>query len=190
MRYPEDQKARTRQRILDEAARAFRREGIGATGLQPLMKQLGLTHGGFYAHFSSKEELVALALQQIGQQWHDRLEQETEPPCSQQLIEHYLSEHHRDTPEEGCPLPGLCYELSQRGRSSPETDRLVRHWLERLDSRMAGQDDSGGQAVLMLSAMTGALLISRCVTDRHLSDRILAITRQALLAMASTPGPE
>ena len=62
MRYSEDHKAKTHQLILDEAARRFRRDGVGATGLQPLMKALGLTHGGFYAHFKSKDDLVEKAL--------------------------------------------------------------------------------------------------------------------------------
>ena len=63
MRYSQDHKAHTHQRIIEEASIRFRRDGIGATGLQPLMKALGLTHGGFYAHFSSKDELVEKALE-------------------------------------------------------------------------------------------------------------------------------
>lgn len=62
MRYPEDHKQKTRRRIVEEAARLFRQDGVGATGLQPLMKALGLTHGGFYAHFKSKDDLVETAL--------------------------------------------------------------------------------------------------------------------------------
>ena len=65
MRYSEDHKAQTHQRIIEEAARLFRRDGVGATGLQPLMKTLGLTHGGFYAHFKSKDELVETALREV-----------------------------------------------------------------------------------------------------------------------------
>jgi AcrR family transcriptional regulator len=68
MRYSQDHKAQTHQRIIKEASERFRRDGIGATGLQPLMKALGLTHGGFYSHFKSKDELVEKALQAAGEQ--------------------------------------------------------------------------------------------------------------------------
>ena len=68
MRYSQDHKAQTHQRIIREAAARFRRDGIGATGLQPLMKALGLTHGGFYSHFASKDELVEKALQAAGEE--------------------------------------------------------------------------------------------------------------------------
>lgn len=68
MRYPEDHKQKTRRRIVEEAARLFRQDGVGATGLQPLMKALGLTHGGFYAHFKSKDDLVETALRHAAAQ--------------------------------------------------------------------------------------------------------------------------
>ncbi len=76
MRYPEDHKQKTRRRIVEEAARLFRQDGVGATGLQPLMKALGLTHGGFYAHFKSKDDLVETALRHAAAQ----LDEITAPP--------------------------------------------------------------------------------------------------------------
>ena len=99
MRYPEDHKQKTRRRIVEEAARLFRQDGVGATGLQPLMKALGLTHGGFYAHFKSKDDLVETALRHAAAQ----LDEITAPLAEAErplalLIEQYLSPRHRDNP--------------------------------------------------------------------------------------------
>ncbi|PWU29752.1 TetR/AcrR family transcriptional regulator, partial [Pseudomonas sp. RW407] len=103
MRYPDDHKAQTRQRIIDEASRRFRSEGVEATGLQTLMKALGLTHGGFYAHFKSKEELVEIALQAASDQLAEVAgETFREPNALANFIDDYLSEQHRDHPERGC----------------------------------------------------------------------------------------
>src|SRR5690606_20561428 len=97
MRYSEDHKAKTHQRIIEEAALRFRRDGVGATGLQPLMKALGLTHGGFYAHFKSKDDLVETALQHVVHELSGNTgapEKDTEAPLPH-LIASYLSSAHR-----------------------------------------------------------------------------------------------
>ena len=108
MRYSQNHKAQTHQRIIKEASARFRRDGIGATGLQPLMKALGLTHGGFYSHFKSKDELVEKALQAAGD--------EVSVICAElfagdrpleAFIDTYLSEWHQASPHKGCPLPTL-----------------------------------------------------------------------------------
>lgn len=181
MRYSEEHKAQTHQRIIEEAARLFRRDGVGATGLQPLMKTLGLTHGGFYAHFKSKDELVETALRHSVAQVDAAAQEaaEAEKPLTT-LISRYLSSAHRANPGEGCPLPTLSAELGQRGEPSPVTDELVRR---RLDSIAAGlgSEHADEQSVLVLSAMVGALLLSRSVSDPDLSDRLLKTTRRLLL---------
>src|SRR5690606_9604003 len=106
MRYSEDHKARTHQRIIEEAALRFRRDGVGATGLQPLMKALGLTHGGFYAHFKSKDELVETALQHAVQELASSSEalEKDAGAALPSFIAQYLSSAHRANPGEGCPL--------------------------------------------------------------------------------------
>lgn len=103
MRYSSDHKAQTHQRIIKEASVRFRRDGIGATGLQPLMKALNLTHGGFYAHFKSKDELVEKALQAAAAE----LDAHCEMLFSQErplegFIDSYLSEWHLTSPDQGC----------------------------------------------------------------------------------------
>jgi TetR/AcrR family transcriptional repressor of nem operon len=181
MRYSEDHKAQTYQRIIEEAARLFRRDGIGATGLQPLMKTLGLTHGGFYAHFKSKDELVETALRHSAEKISVATNEMTD--CDKPLaglISGYLSSAHRVHPGEGCPLPTMCAELGQRGTPSPTTDELVR---ARLNTIAAGLDteQADEQSVLILSAMVGALLLSRSVSDPELADRVLKTTRRLLI---------
>ncbi len=186
MRYPDDHKAKTHQRIVDEAAMRFRRDGVLATGLQPLMKALGLTHGGFYAHFKSKEDLVDQALRHSAEQLQaglDELEQ-TEHPL-QGLIQRYLSDAHRNNAGLGCPLPSISAELGQRGQPSEVTDRIVRDRLQLISQNMSG-DQAREQSTLILCAMVGALVLSRSVVEESLAEQLLEDTRQQLLALADT----
>lgn len=181
MRYSEDHKAQTHQRIIDEAARLFRRDGVGATGLQPLMKTLGLTHGGFYAHFKSKDELVATALRQAAQDLdHVTAEIQNGPTPLPAFITSYLSDAHRDNPGAGCPLPTMSAELGQRGQASPITDEVVNNRLAMIESSLPGEDATR-QSVLILSALVGALMLSRSVSDAELSRRLLSSARELLI---------
>ena len=126
MRYSEDHKAKTHQRIIDEAARLFRRDGIGATGLQPLMKTLGLTHGGFYAHFKSKDQLVETALAHTAEQLKASTDEifANDAPLPT-FIRRYLSSAHCANPGDGCPLPTvdeLLLRVEEQGSdSNPRT---------------------------------------------------------------------
>jgi AcrR family transcriptional regulator len=179
MRYPEDHKAETHKRIVAEASRRFRSEGIDATGLQPLMKALGLTHGGFYAHFKSKDALVEEALQAAANdanaQWVKAF---TKEQPLKTFFERYLSPQHRAHPEQGCPLPTMSAELGQRGNASPITDGVLTSLLELLEK----ETGSAEQSLAMLSTLVGALTLSRSVASEELSNRILDSARQTLLA--------
>ncbi len=181
MRYSEDHKAQTHQRIIDEASERFRRDGVGATGLQPLMKALGLTHGGFYAHFKSKDDLVEQALRAAAAKLS---EVSTEVFAGDnplpRFIEGYLSAAHRANPGQGCPLPTLSSELGQRGQASSTTDEVVRERLAMIESALPGPDASE-QSIAMLSSLVGALMLSRSVADPALSDRILETVRAQLI---------
>lgn len=182
MRYSEEHKAQTHQRIIEEAARLFRQDGVGATGLQPLMKSLGLTHGGFYAHFKSKDALVETALRHIADQLDaSTAELNHSAAPLRGLIAAYLSSRHRAEPGAGCPLPTMSAELGQRGEPSAITDDIVRNRLATIEAGLPA-DEAGDQAVLTLSAMVGALLLSRSVKDPELSDRILKTTRARLIS--------
>ncbi len=180
MRYSDDHKAATRKRIIDEASRRFRRDGIDATGLQALMKTLGLTHGGFYAHFSSKDELVQKALEATATRLKTTCnDMAVGDQALPQFIDQYLSPAHRAAPEHGCPLPTMSAELGQHGTPSPWTDAVVRDRLAMMESQLDRED--GAQAsVAALSTLVGALLLSRSVHDPELSDRILEQARDWL----------
>lgn len=187
MRYSKEHKAETRQRIVEEASRRFRRDGIGATGLQALMKALGLTHGGFYAHFKSKDDLVETALQHAVEERDEAVDEfmSADEPL-QTLIEQYLSAAHCKHPEQGCPLPTMAAELGQRGEPSATTDQLVKKRLEQIAAGLGGDESADERSVLVLSAMVGALQLSRSVKNKRLSDRILKTTAQLLDEMVES----
>lgn len=180
MRYSQDHKAQTHQRIIKEASARFRRDGIGATGLQPLMKALGLTHGGFYSHFKSKDELVEKALQAAGEQC-DAVCAELfaqEHPL-EVFIDTYLSEWHQTSPDQGCPLPTMSSELGLRGQPSPTSDVVLNARLEQIQGTLEGEN-AADQSIFIMSALVGALLLSRSVESPELAQRILDITRTFL----------
>ncbi|WP_025113109.1 TetR/AcrR family transcriptional regulator [Pseudomonas sp. H1h] len=179
MRYSQDHKAQTHQRIIKEASARFRKDGIGATGLQPLMKALGLTHGGFYSHFKSKDELVEKALQEASDQV-DGLCAEIfaqENPLHA-FIDTYLSEWHQTSPHEGCPLPTISSELGLRGHPSPTSDAVLIARLNQIESTL--KDNSADEAIVIMSTLVGALLLSRSVADAEFAQRILDVTRDHL----------
>ncbi|WP_458369354.1 TetR/AcrR family transcriptional regulator [Pseudomonas mandelii] len=180
MRYSQDHKAQTHQRIIKEASARFRRDGIGATGLQPLMKALGLTHGGFYSHFKSKDELGEKALQAAGEQC-DAICAELfaqEHPL-EAFIDTYLSEWHQTSPDQGCPLPTMSSELGLRGQPSPTSDVVLNSRLEQVQGTLEGED-AADRSIFIMSALVGALLLSRSVENPEMAQRILDVTREFL----------
>ncbi|WP_180698448.1 TetR/AcrR family transcriptional regulator [Pseudomonas crudilactis] len=180
MRYSQDHKAQTHQRIIKEASARFRKDGIGATGLQPLMKALGLTHGGFYSHFKSKDELVEKALQEAGNQV-DGLCAEifSQDNPLDVFIETYLSEWHQTSPHEGCPLLTISSELGLRGQPSPTSDVVLNARLEQIENSLEGKN-SADRAIVIMSTLVGALLLSRSVADAEFAQHILDVTRDHL----------
>ncbi|RON63722.1 TetR/AcrR family transcriptional regulator [Pseudomonas fluorescens] len=180
MRYSQDHKAQTHQRIIKEASARFRKDGIGATGLQPLMKALGLTHGGFYSHFKSKDDLVEKALQEAGAQVAGLCAEIFAQDNSLELfIDTYLSEWHQTSPDEGCPLLTISPELGLRGQPSPTSDAVLNARLEQIENTLEG-DHSAERAIVIMSTLVGALLLSRSVADSDFAQRILDVTRDHL----------
>ena len=177
MRYSQDHKAQTHQRIIKEASARFRRDGIGATGLQPLMKALGLTHGGFYSHFKSKDELVEKALQAASDQVDvicAELFAQDQP--LETFIDTYLSQWHQTSPDEGCPLPTMSSELGLRGQPSPTSDAVLNARLDQVQAALESED-AAERAIVIMSTLVGALLLSRSVENPQFAQRILDITR-------------
>lgn len=184
-------KARTRQRILDEAARIMREVGTEGIGVAALMKRVGLTHGGFYAHFSSREELVQAVIQQMFIDSAQRIDAatHTRDPANQlrQFIDFYLSETHRNHPAEGCPLPAL---MSEAAHLPVETRMLFTEGMEAMCQRLAhplrelGYVQAEDLAMTMLAEMSGALALARACPDDARASQILALSRHALKVRA------
>lgn len=185
MRYDAEHKERTRALLLKEAARAIRAKGPRGVSVATIMGKAGLTHGGFYAHFKSKDDLVETALQHAVQALESNTAEALEGAESplQLFIQRYLSDAHRANPGVGCPLPTMSAELGQRGEPSATTDAMVRNRLALIEKNLEGEN-AQEESVLMLSAMVGALLLSRSVKDPELSDRLLKTTRHLLIEQA------
>jgi len=184
MRYSRRHKEETHNRLLKKAAEEFCRNGVQGTGIAPLMGRLGLTHGGFYAHFDSKNELIAEA---TGPMFEDALSRrmlaaaEAAPKgkAVRAIVTHYLSPEHRDSPE-GCPLAGLAGEMARQ----PEPVRnayisALNHRLKRIAVLLPADDEKTrfDRARLLLAGMAGAMMIAKAMTDREVSDRFLQQAR-------------
>ncbi|MFD5060314.1 TetR/AcrR family transcriptional regulator [Streptomyces sp. NPDC058394] len=172
-------KAESRERVLRIAARRIREEGLTRPGVAELMNEAGLTHGGFYKHFASRDDLMnqaaALALADGESKMAEAAHRNREEPRTG-LIDSYLSARHRDAPGTGCAVVTLGASAGRGEAEMKEAyEKQVRGYLE-LISETAGGDDSDevqADAMLTLSAMVGALLMSRAVADPELSDQLL-----------------
>ncbi len=187
MRYRAEHKQKTRERVLREAAKAIRLEGPHQVGVAGVMSRAGLTHGGFYAHFKSKDDFVAEAIGQMFLESAGRLEAETEGlgPVEglRSYINFYLSRSHRDSRESGCPLPFLAADAPRlTGRARERFAGGVTHLRTALAARLAeiGVDHAEDEASSLLSEMVGALSLARAEPDIDASDAILRRSRAAI----------
>jgi TetR/AcrR family transcriptional repressor of nem operon len=194
-----EHKARTREQIVSAAAGLMRRHGPSGIGVAQVMKQAGLTHGGFYAHFASKDELVAEAFEaavvESGRNLTEGLEDLEPAEQLRHYVGRYLSRAHRDNPGEGCPLTALGSELSRGG---PSARHGFEHGMRKLMDGFAkvlpatpatGTDrlntaDDDDRVLNLMSMMVGGLMLSRAVGDQTFSDHILRTTRRAVLDAA------
>ncbi len=177
MRYSEDHKHATRQRIVEVAGRRFKQDGIDGAGVATLMSDAGLTNGAFYAHFTSKEDLVANVLaDQLRTQRRSLHAQPPDRAGLEAFIRFYLSPQHRDQCADGCPSAALLDEIARRPATTRQvfTDELmgVTHDVaSRLDPTHA--EASRTDALTLFGLMVGTLQLARALTDRALSDRLL-----------------
>ena len=196
MRYSRRHKEETHNRLLKKAAEEFRRNGVQSTGIAPLMGRLGLTHGGFYAHFDSKNELVAEA---TGPMFEDGLSRrmlaaaEAAPKgkAVRALVTHYLSPEHRDSPQ-GCALAGLAGEMArQPGPVRNAYVSAMNHQLKRIAALLPGDNEKArfDRARLLMAGMAGTLMIAKAMTDRDVSDHFLEQAR-AFYAAAFESAPQ
>lgn len=187
MRYDSEHKARTRLKVLDEAARAIREEGPHRLGVAGVMARAGLTHGGFYAHFPSKEAFVAEAIAHMFLGGPTaKLEKMKGQPPRQALVEYidfYLSRGHRDTRAGGCPLPYLAVDAPRLSDISRERYAGgVAHLTTILATHLAalGRDHAEDEASSTLAELVGALTLARAEPDPGRSDAILERSRAHL----------
>jgi TetR/AcrR family transcriptional regulator, transcriptional repressor for nem operon len=172
-------KEATHERIVEVAARAIRRTGYGGTGVADIMKDAGLTHGGFYAHFASREAMLAEAADRAGAEGVATLERvvAAAPPkrALQALLRAYLSKAHVEGAETGCPVAALGSEMP---RQAPEVRRAATRRIKEMIDLVARQSSDWGQpgahehALVTVATMVGALLLARAVDDPRLSDAL------------------
>jgi TetR/AcrR family transcriptional regulator, transcriptional repressor for nem operon len=194
MRYSKDHKQATRQRILEAAGRRFKEDGIDGTGVAAVMSDAGLTNGAFYAHFASKEDLVAnvLADQLHGQ----RQSLDAEAPDRAGLeafIRSYLSPQHRDQCADGCPSAALLDEIARRPAVTRQvfTDELM-SVIDDIASRLdgTGAEAARTNALTLFGLMLGTLQLARALTDRDLSDQLLARGVETAMQLLNEHAPE
>ena len=176
------------ERIVDAAARAIRRSGYAGTGVADIMKEAGLTHGGFYAHFESRDALLAEAVARAGQANAGQLERKIEALGREGvsplrvLVESYLSDEHLAATESGCVVAALISEMPRQAPAVREASaQRVRGLVERVRVALpAGADPS--QAELIASAMVGGLQLARAVGSEREGRALLKSIRESLLA--------
>jgi TetR/AcrR family transcriptional regulator, transcriptional repressor for nem operon len=188
MRYSREHKLETHARIVKKASVRLREKGAHGIGVADLMKDAGLTHGGFYAHFDSREALVieafADAMDRSTERW--RKLAETTPPEKRMatIVQSYLSPLHRDDPGHGCAVPSLGAEIA---RESPRTRKAFAAKLEQMIDMLAEQmpeiprKAARKQAMATLATMAGTLVLARIAGTGELSDEVLKAGRDRSL---------
>jgi TetR/AcrR family transcriptional regulator, transcriptional repressor for nem operon len=174
-------KQATRQRIIDAAGRRFKPGGIDGSGIATLMGDAGLTSGAFYAHFDSKEDLVAATVaEQLRTRRESFARQAAEPDGMEQLVHHYLSSERRDHPEQGGPSAALLDEITRCGEGAKRayTDGMlavVEAIVDVVATEIASQDPQAARVKLLnvFAMMVGTLQFARALADRTLADQVL-----------------
>ena len=191
-RTPNSRKEDTHQRIVDVAARAIRRHGYAGVGVVDVMKEAGLTHGGFYAHFESRDALLVEALERAGRDSFETVTRAAEQRAAKgvsafrALVETYLADHHLASLETGCPVAALGCDMPRqsevvREASAQRVQRLiaaVRHTLPDAP-RAAGSVVAG--------TLVGTLQLARALGDNAEGRAVLSAARKALLQQHDSP---
>ena len=187
MRKSKQETAETRRRIVEAASEAFRRNGIDGTAVADLMSAAGMTHGGFYKHFDSKEQVVEESMALAAEVWRESMEASlgalSPKKCLRTAIGDFLSVEHRDDMSCGCPFVALGSELA---RSSDAVRQATTDSFEKLVDAIASHIEgmtpaaAKKEALGIVTTVIGALTMARIVTDPELSESILRETRKHL----------
>ena len=188
MRYQPEHKAEVHEKIVKDASRRVRTEGMNGAGVAAVMRDNGLTHGGFYRHFGNKDELLLESLREAFRETVDTLSQEAEKSRPETawkaIVKAYLSLEYCDHPERGCPLPALAPELarvdkSMKGQILAELVNYKDRMLPFMPGR--GVADKERAFFSIFSTMIGAIEIARMLPKRAMREKVLANTRDFLL---------
>ncbi len=189
MRYADTHKQATRRRVLRAAAAALRLRGPDGFSVAEIMAEAGLTHGGFYAHFASKEALIAAAIGQAFDEIRDRHRRrsagKTAPQALTAYIDAYLSPRHRQGRARGCPIAALASDMPRQGvLVRAAYDRGAAGMLARLERWMpdVAPEERRGLAASVLAEMVGALTLSRAIDAPETANRLLAESRRRVKA--------
>jgi TetR/AcrR family transcriptional repressor of nem operon len=193
MRRSREETAETRRRIVDAASRLFRARGIASVSVADVMAELGMTVGGFYRHFESKEALVAEAIDVASAESlvRSRAIAASDRPVIDRLtalLDFYLSMGHRNNPAFGCPVPALASEIAHEGLVTKEAFTIA---IERLLS-VAGcilpgdSTEARQQRLRMTASMVGALVLARATSSEALAGDLLSAVRHGLIESART----
>ncbi len=196
MRYSREHKQETHARIVKKASVRLREKGAHGIGVADLMKEAGLTHGGFYAHFDSREALVieafAYAMDRSTERWRKVAEQTAPDKRLATIVDNYLTPVHRDDPGHGCAVPTLGAEIA---RESPKTRRAFAAKLDQMIDMLADQipdvprKAARKQAMATLATMMGTLVLSRIAGTGEFSGEMLGAGREAVLSGAVAAKP-
>jgi TetR/AcrR family transcriptional repressor of nem operon len=188
MRYSREHKLETHARIVKKASVRLREKGAHGIGVADLMKDAGLTHGGFYAHFDSREALVveafAYAMDRSTERWRKLAEQTPPDKRLGAIVDGYLTAVHRDDPGHGCAVPALGAEIA---RESPKTRKAFAAKLEQMLDMIAAQipdiprKSARKQAMAALATMMGTLVLARVAGNGEFSEEILTAGRDSVL---------
>jgi TetR/AcrR family transcriptional regulator, transcriptional repressor for nem operon len=194
MRYSREHKLETHARIVKKASVRLREKGAHGIGVADLMKEAGLTHGGFYAHFDSREALVieafGYAMERGTERWRKLAEQTPPDKRLAMIVNSYLTPVHRDDPGHGCAIPALGAEIAREG---PKTRKAFAARLEQMIDMLAEQipdvprKTARKQAMAVLATMIGTLVLSRIAGNGEFSAEILGAGRDAVLGRATAP---
>lgn len=191
MGYSKAQKAKTHERIVKLASKRLREKGLAGIGIAELMQEAGLTVGGFYKHFDSRDNLVAEAVNSAFGGWKRRVEAAKSggPPLSyERLIDEYLNVAHRDNPGTGCAFSALAPEIARSDkRTRALTSEQVQNDIQLLAGLRPAKDKGAARsrAILTFSALVGAMALARAVSDETLSHEILKTVAELLKDSAS-----
>jgi TetR/AcrR family transcriptional regulator, transcriptional repressor for nem operon len=196
MRYSKEHKQETHARIVRKASVRLREKGAHGIGVADLMKEAGLTHGGFYAHFDSREALVIeafnYAMERGNERWRKVVAEMPPEKRLATIVDGYLTSIHRDDPGHGCAIPALGAEIA---RESPKTRKAFALKLEQMIDLLADQivdvprKTARKQAMATLATMMGTVVMSRVAGNGELSDEVLAAGREAVLGRAAAARP-